>query len=106
MYYLSSYLALSGSELSLLATVTPYILTYPRLSRFATSRRGQNVLRLITILCGMTAWAMPGPKSRLLSVSVANATMWCAMAGGLFRLNGAEAVKTEALRESDMGLPK
>jgi hypothetical protein len=104
IYCLSLRLALSGSELSLLATVTPYFLSYPRLSRFATSRRGQNILRLTTIVCGMTAWAMPGPKARLLSVSVANAAMWCALAGGLFRLNGAEAAKTEALRESETGL--
>lgn len=42
---------------------------------------------------------MPGPQLRLVVVSLANTAIWCLFAGVLFRLEGSEAVKTEALRE-------
>ncbi|GHJ86982.1 hypothetical protein NliqN6_3384 [Naganishia liquefaciens] len=98
LFYFSVWeLALSGSELALLATITPYILTHSRASRFATSRVGQTVLRTVAIALGMCAYALPGPASRLIGVSVANGALWMGLSGGLMRLGGSVDSEVEAL---------
>lgn len=90
--------ALSGSELALLATITPYILTHPRFSRLATSRTGQTALRTTAVALGMSAYALPGPASRLVGVSLANAGLWMAQSAGLVRVGGSVDAEGEALR--------
>ncbi|KAJ9092428.1 hypothetical protein QFC21_006810 [Naganishia friedmannii] len=99
LFYFSVWeLALSGSELALLATLSPYLLCIPLISRFATSRRGQNVLRAAVLLAGMGAWALPGPTSKLFVIAFANVGLWMLVSATLARLRGSDAARNEALQ--------
>jgi hypothetical protein len=93
-------IALSGSELALLATLSPYLLQIPFISRFATSRRGQNALRAAVLLAGMGAWALPGPTSKLFVIAAANVGLWLLLSASLSRLHGSDAARNEGLCKS------
>ena len=46
----------------------------------------------------MSAYALPGPASRLVGVSLANAGLWMAQSAGLVRVGGSVDAEGEALR--------
>lgn len=83
--------ALSGSELALITTLSPYLLSFRNISRFSTSRRGQSILRGLALTGTLTAWALPTPLLRLIWVSAASAATWLELGGRLSHMQSAEA---------------
>lgn len=88
-------LALSGSELALLATLSPWFLTYPSVSRFSTSRRGTLILRALSLVFGLGAYKLPLPSLRLLAVVLGNVFAWMEVAATSKRLKGGNAARME-----------
>ena len=75
LFYFSVWeLALTGSELSLLATVSPIILGVPFLLDVFSTRTGRTVLHVLTLL-GLAAYLTESPVYRLLVVAFASSTM-------------------------------
>lgn len=87
--------ALSGSELALLATLSPWFLTYPSISRFSTSRRGTLILRALSLAFGLGAYKLPLPSLRLLAVVLGNVFAWMEVAATSKRLKGGDAARME-----------
>jgi hypothetical protein len=94
LYYTST-IALSGSELALLATLSPWFLTYPSISRFSTSRRGTLILRALSLIFGLGAYKLPLPSLRLLAVVLGNVFAWMEVAASSKRLKGGDAARME-----------
>lgn len=90
-----SKIALSGSELALLATLSPWFLTYPSVSRFSTSRRGTLILRALSLVFGLGAYKLPLPSLRLLAVVLGNVFAWMEVAATSKRLKGGDAARLE-----------
>lgn len=88
-------LALSGSELSLLSLLSPYLLAWPAISRWATSRRGQGWLRVLGLTLGLGAFVAPWPVAKVLVVFAANVAQWLALGATLRRLKGGRAAADE-----------
>ncbi len=94
--------ALSGSELMLFMILSPWFLSYPEISRFATSKNGQSVLRGIALGTALTAYALPTPLLRLFAVSIANVALWLEFGGTLSHLKG-ESAKSYGLSQCLIG---
>lgn len=75
LFYFSVWeLALTGSELSLLATVSPIVLGIPGLRDVLSTRAGRATLHVLTI-SGLAAYLLDSPVYRLLVVAFASSTM-------------------------------
>ncbi|RXK35959.1 hypothetical protein M231_06782 [Tremella mesenterica] len=89
-------LALSGSELALLANLSPFFLVNNSIRELVTSRRGQFYLRSATVIFGMGCYCIPIVAARLLFVSLGTASGWLVIAGSLSRLDGNAEAQIEA----------
>ena len=67
-------LAIAGSELSLLATLSPIVLGVPILRDIFSSRAGRTVLYGLTLV-GLAAYLLESPLYRLFAVAFANFAM-------------------------------
>jgi hypothetical protein len=83
-------LALAGSELALLANLSPFAQT-----RVSATKGGMLACRCLMVLTGMTAYALPTPSARLVAVSIATWTGWLAMTSGWHRLRGSSEMLVE-----------
>jgi hypothetical protein len=99
MFLTSGFPALSGSELTLFMILSPWLLSEPKISRFATSKRGQSVLRGIALGTGLTAYALPTPLLRLFAISIANVAAWLEVGGTLSHMKGGDGVQSYGLGE-------
>lgn len=80
LFYFSVWeLALTGSELSLLATLSPIVLGIPYLLSMFSSRAGRTTLYVLT-LTGLAAYLLDSPVYRLAVVAFANFVMCIGLA--------------------------
>lgn len=75
LFYFSVWeLAIAGSELALLSTFSPILLSIPPLNSWAHTRSGQITLHTLSLL-GLLAYALDKPVHRLLVVTFATAVL-------------------------------
>lgn len=94
--------ALSGSEATLLFTLSPLFLANKWIGPFASSRQGQVALRSATLVLGLGSYIIPGPGLRLIGVSLGTAAGWLSMAAGLGRLRGSRDAGNEGTSEYNL----
>lgn len=75
LFYFSVWeLGITGSELSLLSTLSPILLAVPTVLDIASSRVGRTALHVLT-LAGLLAYLLKSPVQRLLVVAFANSML-------------------------------
>ncbi|KAK4687796.1 hypothetical protein P7C73_g2320, partial [Tremellales sp. Uapishka_1] len=89
------YFALSGSELALLANLSPYKITNLANKSYVTSRKGMLTHRGIVIAAGMGCYFFDRPFYRLIGVASGTWTGWLALMGNWARLGGSEEMIAE-----------
>lgn len=98
----SSFVALAGSEAALLANLSAYTLSSPRVLRYATSREGLATHRAIMVIGGMASWILPIPFARLAAVFIGTWTGWLALFGNWARLRGSKEMVAEGQGKSQI----
>jgi hypothetical protein len=86
--------ALSGSELALLANLSPYILLSTSCRRYFTSKEGLLHTRAVMVAFGLGCY-FATPTVRLLGVSIGTSAGWLALAGNWARLKGSKEMLAE-----------
>ena len=80
LFYFSIWeLALAGSELSLLATLSPIVLGIPILLTVFSTRTGRTALHIL-MLTGLLAYLSSSPITRLFAVAFANFVLFIGLA--------------------------
>lgn len=74
LFYFSVWqLSISGQEISLISTLSPFLLGSHSVRTVLSTRRGQTLLHISSVL-GLVAYRIDGPLLRLLAVAWANAS--------------------------------
>lgn len=88
-------LALAGSELALLANLSPFLLYNRSFRADISSQRGVTILRGVTVFAGMGIFAAPLPILRLIGIVAGTAAGWLAIIDPLRRARGSEEARVE-----------
>lgn len=92
-------LALAGSELALLANLSPVLLANRDIRLWTQSRSGLLWLRTLTAVAGLGCYAAPQPIVRLLGVVVGTSSGWLAILSPLIRIKGGREAAAEGQGE-------
>ena len=88
-------LALAGSELALLANLSPLLLYNRSFRADISSQRGFAILRGVTVLAGMGVFAAPLPIIRLIGIVIGTAAGWLAVVDPFRRARGSAEARAE-----------
>lgn len=88
--------ALAGSELALLANLSPILLANRNIRIWTQSRSGLIWLRSSTAIFGLGCYAAPLPILRLVGVVIGTGTGWLAVLSPLMRIKGGREARAEA----------
>lgn len=89
--------ALAGSELALLFNLSPLLIRFS--PAFFSSHEGMIAMRGMTVLFGLTAFALPTPFLRLLSVGIGMSSAWLAICADLARIKGTKEAYSQTKSE-------
>jgi hypothetical protein len=88
-------LALAGSELALLANLSPLLLDNRSFRAEISNQRGVTILRGVTVFAGMGVFAAPLPILRLVGIVAGTGAGWLAVLDPLRRARGSEEARAE-----------
>lgn len=88
--------ALAGSELALLANLSPIFLANREFRHWVQTRNGLVWLRSLTVVFGLGCHAAPLPILRLVGVVIGTGAGWLAVLSPLIRIRGGHEARAEA----------